>query len=681
MKTASFLAHHSAWGAYATFCLGLYGRGGGFALSDVHSPEMNVYIGYAREGDAPKLLPFVQGKVRMIGEEAYTGQQKQETDRPLFFPPEQVSRSMGWASDSWQAGDLTFRILTPFGKVPVPGSESVDVERFSLAPAVLAQLTLDNRNSASPGRIFFGLQGVQRVLSDSAEGLVGVAMGRRAGIACPDGPGVQEVLDWDVLKNAFSERPWVRRLGNQGGLLFTVPAGEERTFTVALGTYQEGIITTGIDLSFYYTRLFGSLEEVLRFALDNQAMYIGRAEARDRELRASGLNEDRQFMLAHFTHSYLASTQLMATPEGEPFWLVNEGEYQMMNTFDLTVDQIFWEMVYHPWTVKNNLEMFLRHYSYRDQCGLAFTHDMGVRNTFTRQGHSSYELPNIHGCFSYMTHEELDNWVLCGVHYGLLSGDEAWLRERTGVFQECLASMIARDANGDGIMDVDSNRCIEGSEITTYDSLDASLGQARNNLYLAVKTWACYIGLEQLFRRLGLGADADRAAQQARRTADSVVARFDQAERYIPAVFEGGNRSRIIPAIEGLVYPHLLGDADAVSPDGRFGPMVRALREHLTTVLEPGVCIDAVSGGWKLSSTSNNTWMSKIAICQYVAEKILGFDFGKKAAEWDAVHASWQQVGCAEQAATDQIQSDNGKDLGSRLYPRMVSAVLWLRPE
>ena len=51
----------------------------------------------------------------------------------------------------------------------------------------------------------------------------------------------------------------------------------------------------------------------------------------------------------------------------------------------------------------------------------------------------------------------------------------------------------------DGVMSADFSRCMGGAEITTYDSLDASLGQARNNLYLAVKTWAAYIGLHEIF--------------------------------------------------------------------------------------------------------------------------------------------------------------------------------------
>ena len=152
--------------------------------------------------------------------------------------------------------------------------------------------------------------------------------------------------------------------------------------------------------------------------------------------------------------------------------------------------------------------------------------------------------------------------------------------------------------------------------------------------------------------------------------------RANESEGYIPAVFESDNRSRIIPAIEGLVYPRFCGAEDALRGDGPYGSFILALKRHLDAVLVDGACLDAVSGGWKLSSTSRNTWMSKIFLNQYVAEEILGMR--SERTERDAVHARWQRIGSADWAATDQVDSSTGADLGSRLYPRLVTAVLWL---
>ena len=60
--------------------------------------------------------------------------------------------------------------------------------------------------------------------------------------------------------------------------------------------------------------------------------------------------------------------------------------------------------------------------------------------------------------------------------------------------------MIARANPRTGLMTYDSSRCDEGKEITTYDSLDESLGQARANTYLAVKCWATWLALDFMSR-------------------------------------------------------------------------------------------------------------------------------------------------------------------------------------
>ncbi|MGA2446324.1 MAG: glycoside hydrolase family 52 protein [Opitutaceae bacterium] len=61
--------------------------------------------------------------------------------------------------------------------------------------------------------------------------------------------------------------------------------------------------------------------------------------------------------MAQGTHSYYGSTQLLWS-SGRPLWVVYEGEYRMMNTFDLTVDHLFFELAWHPWTVRNTLALF-----------------------------------------------------------------------------------------------------------------------------------------------------------------------------------------------------------------------------------------------------------------------------------------------------------------------------------
>lgn len=80
-----------------------------------------------------------------------------------------------------------------------------------------------------------------------------------------------------------------------------------------------------------------------------------------------------------------------------------------------------------------------------------------------------------------------------------------------------------------------------------------------------------------------------------------------------------------------------------------------------------------------MSSTSTNTWFSKIAIAQYVIRALFPEALNEAASAGDRVHANWQRTpGCGEHAMCDQIRSDSGITCGSRYYPRGVSAFLWL---
>jgi hypothetical protein len=727
LPTADFYAHHSPLGAFASFSLGRYEKPGGFGLELSGPATQDVYIALARPGRGVEAFPFYVGSIAG-GAEAYTGSpdsaDSAESPTPYrwrnFREPE-ITRRMGWATDTWSAGDIAFTIYTPFGSFPDANSLGDGELRLHLCPALIAEITVDNTASDTEAFAFFGIGNPDplRPLSDSNNSLMGIARAGEWGFAVvPSGGEAQELLTWELREavlNAVSiEPPPVHRLANRGGLLLRVAAGETRTYRLALGFYRGGVVTTGIATRYLYSRLFADLEQVLEFAIEHATHYVTTAEKRNAQLETSALSEERKFLLAHATHSYHGSTMLLHDERGvvpvgafapnsshRPLWVVNEGEYRMLNTFDLTVDHAFYEMRYHPWTLKNTLDLFVARYSYRDEVqdttdpgrprfpgGISFTHDMGVANQFSPPGYSSYERPNLMGCFSYMTMEQLCNWCLCAALYGLHTlfseGDVFWLATKRGVLTACLESLINRDGPDrvrNGVMSLDAVRCGSGQEITTYDSLDESLGQARANGYLSVKAWAAYLALSRCFDVLGEQGKAAEAEEQAARAAAVVVSHWNDAEQCFPAVFEQGNpgyTSRIVPAIEGLVYPYIWRDNDALSSEGPYGEMISCLRRHLQTVLQPGICIDAQSEGMKLSSSSENTWMSKIFLSQFVAERILQIPLPDS---MDTAHARWQREGnCRDFAFTDQVRSSDGLDLGSRYYPRGVTGILWLLP-
>ena len=694
-----FNAHHSPVGAFASFTLGFPGNGGGLEQELGRSPLQNVFIGLesAEKPGLYDVLPFF--KPREDDSKRYDVEQAQKRPQKpqlLFsFPKEAVERDFRLSTDTWRAGDLTFTVYTQAEPVPEPGEGSEEVLKRVIMPAVLAELTVDNTRGSTARRAFFGYQGSDpytsmRRLEDTCPGLAGVGQGRTTAIVSDD-PEVQAALHFSMesILSAPHRENWGFGLGPVGALVAEVPAGKCRTYRFAVCFYHGGTVTAGLDASYYYTRFFRSIEEVGMYALGQFDQVARLAAESNRMLEKATLSEDQRFMMAHSIRSYYGNTQLLDTADG-PFWVVNEGEYRMMNTFDLTVDQLYYELRMNPWTVRNELDMFVRRYSYRDRVqfpgddteypgGLSFTHDMGVANTLSRPGYSAYELFGHSGCFSHMTHEQLVNWILCASVYVVRTGDREWFGKHAQVFRDCLVSLLNRDhpdpAARNGLMGLDSSRVMGKAEITTYDSLDVSLGQARNNIYLAGKCWAAYLALEKLLGEAGDSGLAAEAGEQAERCARTLAGHLRE-DGFIPAVLGEGNESRIIPAIEGLIFPFYMGLTEALDPDGRFGGYIRALDTHLATVLTEGVCLFP-DGGWKLSSTSNNSWLSKIYLCQFIARRILSREWGEQGARADAAHAAWlTHEELSVWSWSDQIIA--GEIAGSKYYPRGVTSILWL---
>ena len=696
-----FNAHHSPMGAFASFTLGFPGKKGGFDLEQGRPPEQNIYIGLeSNQGGTYEALPFFEYKA-----DAEAESQRYDIENPdpnpnkpqIVFPfaESAISRQFEVGTDTWSAGDLTFRLFSQAQPVPDPATATDEELRLALVPAVLAEIIVDNTKGTSSRRVFFGYQGSDpyssmRRLDDTMDQVAGVGQGRITAIVSKD-PDVRSALHFSIedILTVYPIENLTFGLGAVGALFADTPAGEKRTYRFALCFHRSGIVTAGHDASYTYARLFKNIEAVGRYALDHFDELAARADQSNDRIGASKLSNDQKFMLSHAIRSYYGSTQLLDM-DGEPFWVVNEGEYRMMNTFDLTVDQLFYELELNPWTVKNELDMFVKRYSYEDRVrfpgdsteypgGLSFTHDMGVANTLSRPNYSSYELYGLHGCFSHMTHEQLVNWVLCAATYAEQTGDQLWLKQNIAILEQCLQSMLNRD-NPDpslrnGIMALDSTRTMGGAEITTYDSLDVSLGQARNNIYLAGKCWASYLAMERIFNRNGRKDIAQIAGDQALKCATTLVG-YVTVDGYIPAVIGEGNDSRIIPAIEGLVFPYFTGCKEALDENGRYGFYIQALKKHLTTVLVPDVCL-FLDGGWKLSSTSNNSWLSKIYLCQFVARQILGLPWEAQGMAADAAHVTWlTHPQLSFWSWSDQIIS--GEIQGSKYYPRGVTSILWL---
>ncbi len=300
-------------------------------------------------------------------------------EKAQAFRAEQIKRFYGWGTDRWQADELGFCIHTPFGTIPDPQTATPRQMRDALLPAITARLTLDNRKGSGTKTAFFALHfhdpGARPLdMGSNSRFRLAFAHRRDFGVAA------------ELRESGSTPFPRRNRFSSSNGrwtaacatsIRFTCWAAPPASglkcrrenryeLVIAIGSYLDHIVTTGLGGKI---SLRASFRQSGRGAVQGagpRRRLRAVAEARDGELLASGLSADQQFLIAHSTRSYYGSTQLLEVG-GEPFFIVNEGEYCMMNTLDLSIDHVFWELKQNPWVVKNLLDNFVRHYSYIDE--------------------------------------------------------------------------------------------------------------------------------------------------------------------------------------------------------------------------------------------------------------------------------------------------------------------------
>jgi hypothetical protein len=693
-EVAFFNSDHSPVGAHASLVYGMQSSGG-LCMLDVrraHGRPLMVQDGIVvaiKDGKAGKVqvMPFCP-------EIADPGLAE-------FSASSKVRRVLRACVDEWEMGyGVSWRHYTPYWKLEdIDHSSAADTARF-LLPATWMTFTVDNREGREEKIFLFSLLDkspakqqiwgdhhgfvlAKQVTMSPQEGGINV-LNSMHGVALPVKTG--KLLTQDEARQKFGIA------GATTAIEVAVPPGQRREFTVILGHFNDQPLLNLGNAKLYLTKYYSSIDAVMHTAIAAYPEAKKRSEAYAAEVQGWGTNEYRQFLFGHALASYMFNTRLFLGEDGKYLWSVIEGEYDYINTFDLVVDQVFIELAMHPWTVRNELDLYASNFHYVDKIkvpdtdskiydgGLAFNHDMG--------GAFSYKTPEQAALpYPLMSQEELQNWIISAGLYWKKTNDSAWLKGKRGVIEQCLASMLVRDdvdpARRDGITSYASTatappKAAKGGEITTYDSLDLSLRVPVNSAYITTKNFASYLALEAMFKELG---DASRAAASqagAALVARSMSAHFDAATKSFPARFNGEFDARVIPAVEGLAYPYCMGLKEAVSPAGPYGEFIRLMKTHMDSILKPGICLDQVSGAWRMSSSTTNTWESKIYLAQFVTEKVLGLSDERTHGGVDAIHYAIQVLGNPATAWSDQVLSDTGATKGgSRHYPRGVTAYLW----
>ena len=687
-----FLTHHAPLGAWASLTFGAYGMGVSVDLQEPNVEETGaLLVGEAVPGQI-HTLGFVrqpESSLAAEGDEEKKKQYKNPLEAFGLFGPHQIRRRMSPSREGSQAGRVELTVHTPCGELP--DGDQVDIPALLCVPGLLLEVTVDNRDRNVPCTAFFGMmhRDMKQIYAmDQGNGLRTVGYRDQWMFAGRESDGVYLVRGLDAVQSLEQGK----RLVHQNGpafLCLSVEAGRKKTMYLAWSVYAQAGSNGATATSYYYNRYFSSARQAADYILGHREELLLASRKSEEEIGGKYPDSGRFLLFCQAVRAYYACCQLLRDEGGAVRYNICEGAYLWRNTMDLCADHLVWELARNPWVVRNIMDQFIEEYSYTDRVrfpgreglyegGISFTHDMGCYFTYSRRGQSAYERSNDsrNGFYFHMTTEELLNGIYCMAGYALKTGDAAWLKRRRDVLEALMTSLENRDdcvpERRNGILKAVSEKsgaC--GLESTTYDALDHSLLEASGNLYVFVKTWCALLLLSRCFRLCKEDALYERAEKMRNRCRQSIGAFRREGSPILKAnAYREEIRGAVIAAVEALAVPHML---HAIPPSGEE-EMLDALREHGRACLQEGVCLDAVSGGLRLSSTSKNTWPSKSVLAVYVLEEVLHVEVPRRAVE---EIIGWAQDSAKTTTIADQIMSDTREVVGAVYYPRIVTSALW----
>jgi hypothetical protein len=439
-----------------------------------------------------------------------------------FFPDTNIQRSLTPCADEYviAGSGLSFKHYSPAWLMTDLSLATLSEKKRYFLPATWMVFTVNNTYSTNQD-FYFGLPvpATQKTFWNGA--YQGFALGEAA-VAVQRGSC--ELLSGTRLSSLFNNM-------TQGfAFHISVPAGQTRNLTAVIAYYRSAVVDSRRSAHYYYTTLYPSIDSVI----DSAFAGLGDAQTRCQQLATAmgyaGLNPFRQFLACHTLHSFMADSACLIDSQNVVHWWEMEGLFNYINTFDLTVDHAFYDSLMEPWALRNVLDGFSgalpgTGYSFSSPLysptgtqvssqGFSFHHDMGLWPT---SGTGPAYGAN-------MGDEELQAWILSAGLYWSHTGDHTWLTNNQALLQTCLNSMLLRDHTNAAARDGITKNTNPG-EITTWDSLDASLQKPAFSGRLAVRNWACYLALGAMFSQIGDATDAATCQNMAGVTAQTVANR------------------------------------------------------------------------------------------------------------------------------------------------------------
>jgi hypothetical protein len=288
---------------------------------------------------------------------------------------------------------------------------------------------------------------------------------------------------------------------------YSLEPGEELIDTLIFAAYHHTGVLRDLrsrqDLTFYYTKFWRNIEEVLEYSINNARKNLDVSRSFERILTETNASEKEKWIAALSFHNDLACSFFLLDDQGQPRFYLVEGRFQHLSTIDVAHETEVMAL-FAPWRLKLQLQQWTRYLAIR-KVAVPPNEVLGKDSYY--EGYSASEfgpflfhdvgdLPFVDGTSNYdygphMAVEENSDFVLLLYFYWKLTGDDEFMTSMLGFVDILLHSMINRDSNENGIAD-------SGHGWTTYD-VNRVLKESPDNSYLGVKQACAYITAAEMF--------------------------------------------------------------------------------------------------------------------------------------------------------------------------------------
>jgi hypothetical protein len=449
-----------------------------------------------------------------------------------------------------------------------------------------------------------------------------------------------------------------------GGLVydFSINPKDKKSFSQIYAAYNNGTAVKdrriNQSLRFYYTKYWKNVDEVLAYAQENFDKNISLTQEFEDALMKSDISPKEKWVIALTFHTDLANTFFLLDENDNPRFYVVEGRFKHLSTVDVAHETEV-SAIFAPWRLKLQLAQWTDYIARAEvtipansiQNKPAYQQGMTAAEYGPYLYHDVGDLPFVSETANYnygphMAVEENTSFVLLLYWYWKISNDDAFVKSMLGTVDVLLQSVMNRDTNGNGIVDM-------AYGWTTYDANEA-LKLSPDNTFLGSKQFCAYVVASEMMRSLankekskasdatkigvvdGEGAGYKKLATEINneklraKQADKfeteakiILATLEKAQLkygFIPVsldeTFPKWNQRSVVIG-EGLFLPGL---------GGSTSPLLKELAAILKKDYAATYAKSITDYGIKLTTDEGTTWFSKTMVADVVASQWYGID-------------------------------------------------------